>query len=91
MSRATAQRLGSKEQADRRFIQLISELQAVLPSGRWRGMEQESGIDSIRSYTYADQNSDAHIDLDLNAQLETDGDYSYLVTIFGWAATQPQL
>jgi hypothetical protein len=54
-------------------------------------MEQESGIDSIRSYTYADQNSDAHIDLDLVAQLETGGEYFYLVTIFGWAATEPRL
>jgi hypothetical protein len=53
-------------------------------------MEQESGSDSIRSFTYADQNSDAHIDIDLIAQLETERDYSYLVTIFAWAATEPQ-
>jgi hypothetical protein len=83
--------IGSKEQASHRFIGLINELQAVLPSDSWRGAETQPGIDSIRSYTYEDQNSDAHIDIDLNAQLETDGDYSYQVTIFGWAATQPQL
>jgi hypothetical protein len=83
--------IGSKQEADRRFTQLISELQAVLPAGRWRGMKQESGIDSIRSYTYADQNSDAHIDIDLVAQLETGGEYFYLVTIFGWPATEPRL
>jgi hypothetical protein len=81
----------SKQEADRRFIQLINELQAVLPAVRWRGMEKESGIDSIRSYTYADQNSDAHIDLDLVVQLQTGGEYFYLVTIFGWAATEPRL
>ena len=83
--------VGSKQEADRRFIQLINELRAVLPPVRWRGMEKESGIDSIRSYTYADQNSDAHIDLDMVVQLKTGGEYFYLVTIFGWAATEPRL
>jgi len=83
--------IGSKEEASQRFIRLINELQAVLPSDRWTGEETQPGIDSIRSYTYEDQNSDAHIDIDLISQLETEGDYSYLVTIFGWAATQPRL
>ena len=83
--------IGNKEEADRRFIRLIDELQVVLPSDRWRGMEIAPGIDSIRSYTYADQNSDAHIDFDLIVQLKTGGEYFYLVTIFGWAATEPRL
>jgi hypothetical protein len=82
---------GNKEEADRRFIRLINELQAVLPSDRWRGIETEPGIDTIRSYTYEDQNSDAHIDIDLIVQLEMEGDYSYLVTIFGWGAMEPRL
>jgi hypothetical protein len=85
--------IGTKEEADRRFTRLIDELQAVLPSDRWRGVEVQQaqpGIDSIRSYTYEDQNSDAHIDIDLIAQLESERDYSYLVTIFAWAATEPQ-
>jgi hypothetical protein len=81
----------SKEEADRRFIGLINELQAVLPSDRWRGLETEPGIDSVRSYAYEDQNSDARIDIDLVPQRETEGEYSYLVSIFGWAATEPQL
>jgi hypothetical protein len=54
-------------------------------------METEPGIDSIRSYIYEDQISGAYIDIDLIAQLETEGEYSYLVTIFGWAATEPRL
>ena len=83
--------IGSKEEASQRFIWLINELQAVLPSDRWRGIETEPDIDSIQSYTYEDRNSDAHIDIDLIAQLEMEGDYSYLVTIFGWAATEPRL
>jgi hypothetical protein len=83
--------IGSKEEASQRFIRLINELQAVLPSDRWRGEETQPGIDSIRSYTYEDQNSGAHIDIDLIAQLDMEGDYSYLVTIFGWAATEPRL
>jgi hypothetical protein len=83
--------IGNKEEASQRFIRLINELQAVLPSDRWRGEETQPGIDSIRSYTYQDQNSDAHIDIDLIAQLETEGEFSYLVTIFGWGATEPRL
>jgi hypothetical protein len=83
--------IGSKEEASQRFIRLINELQAVLPSDRWRGEETQPGIDSIRSYTYEDQNSGAHIDIDLIAQLDMEGDYSYLITIFGWAATEPRL
>jgi hypothetical protein len=81
----------SKEEASHRFIQLINELQAVLPSDRWRKVETQPGIDSIRSYTYEDQNSGAHIDVDLMVQLETTGEYSYLISIYGWAATEPRL
>ena len=83
--------IGRKEEASQRFIRLINELQAVLPSDLWTGEETQPGIDSIRSYTYEDRNSDAHIDIDLIVQLETEGEYSYLVTIFGWAATEPRL
>ena len=81
----------SKEEASQRFLRLINELRAVLSSDRWTGEETQPGIDSIRSYTYEDQNSDAHIDIDLIGQLEMEGDHSYLVTIFGWAATEPRL
>src|SRR5882724_7223135 len=83
--------IGSKEEASQRFVWLINELQAVLPSDRWRGEETQPEIDSIRSYTYQDQNSGAHIDIDLIGQLEMEGDSSYLVRIFGWAATEPRL
>ena len=83
--------IGSKEEASQRFIGLINELQAVLPSDRWRGEETQPEVDSIRSYTYEDQNSGAHIDIDLIGQLDMEGDYSYLVRIFGWAATEPRL
>jgi hypothetical protein len=83
--------IGSKEEASQRFLWLINELRGVLPSNRWRGEETQPGIDSIRSYTYEDRNSDAHIDIDLIGQLEMEGDYSYLIRIFGWAATEPRL
>lgn len=83
--------IGSREEAGHDFIRLINELQAVLPSDSWRGIEMQPGVDSIRSYTYEDQNSGAHIDIDLIAQLKTEGEYSYHVTIFGWAATEPRL
>ena len=83
--------IGSKEKADHRFIELIDELQAALPSDRWRGVETEPRIDSMRSYSYEDQDSDAHIDIDLIGRPQTQGTYSYLVTIFGWTATEPRL
>ena len=83
--------IGSKEEASQRFLWLINELRGVLPSNRWTGEETQPGIDSIRSYTYEDRNSDAHIDIDLMAQLEMEGDSSYLVRIFAWAATEPRL
>ena len=76
---------------DHRFIELIDELQAALPSDRWRGVETEPRIDSMRSYSYEDQDSDAHIDIDLIGRPQTQGTYSYLVTIFGWTATEPRL
>jgi hypothetical protein len=82
---------GSKEEADRRFVRIIDEMQAVLPSDRWSGAEMPPRIDSLGSYSYTDQNSGAHIDIDLIARPETEGSSSYLVTIFGWAATQPRL
>ena len=33
----------------------------------------------------------AHIDIDLIVQLETEGEFSYLVAIFRWPATEPRL
>jgi hypothetical protein len=86
-----ASAIGSKEEVSQRFIGLINELQAVLPSDRWRGIETQPEVDSIRSYTYEDRNSDARIDIDLIGQLEMEGDESYLIAIFGWAATEPRL
>jgi hypothetical protein len=66
--------IGSKEEASRRFIQFINELQAVLPSDPWSGVATRPRIDSIRSYTHEDKNSGAHIDIDLIGQLETTGE-----------------
>ena len=83
--------IGNKEEADRRVIWLIDELRVVLPSDGWRGMETAPGIDSIRSYTYEDQNSDAHIDIDLITITEMEGEPSYRVAIYGWPATEPRL
>ena len=81
----------NKEEAGYRFIRLINELQVVLPSDGWRGAETQPRIDSIRSYTFEDRNSNAHIDIHLIAQLVTEGKYSYLITIFGWGVTGPRL
>jgi len=78
--------IGSREEAGDRFIQFVDELQSALPSDRWRKVKEEPRIDSTRSYTYEDQGSDAHIDIDLIPRAD-----SYMVTIFGWTATKPRL
>src|SRR2546422_5543802 len=78
--------IGTREEAGDRFIRFVDELQSALPSDRWRKAKEELRIDSTRSYTYEDQGSDAHIDIDLIARAD-----SYMVTIFGWTATKPRL
>jgi hypothetical protein len=78
--------IGTREEAGNLFTRFVDELQSILPSDRWRRIQEEPRLDSIRSYTYEDQESDAHIDLDLIARVD-----SYMVTIFGWTATDPRL
>ena len=78
--------IGTREEAGNRFIRFVNELQSALPSDRWRKIQEEPRIDSTRSYTYEDQDSDAHIDIELIARAD-----SYMVTIFGWTATKPRL
>jgi len=72
------------EEAETLFTRLVDELQAALPSDRWKGMKQEPGMSSVRSYTYMDQGSNAHIDIDIIAQPGLGGQSSYIVSIFGW-------
>ena len=74
----------TEEEAMTLFTGLIDELQAALPSDRWRGMQKESGTASIRSYTYDDQRSNAHIDIDRIAGTGSSGQNFYMVAIFGW-------
>jgi hypothetical protein len=83
--------IGQKEGAERRFTGLINELQAVLPPERWTGAETEPRVGSIRSYTWGDQTSEAQIDIDIIPQWSPDEKISYVVTIFGWTANEPQL
>jgi hypothetical protein len=78
--------IGTREEAGDLFTRFVDELQSTLPSDRWRKIKDEPRINSIRSYIYEDQHSAAHIDLDLIARAD-----SYMVTIFGWTATNPQL
>ena len=78
--------IGTREEAGNLFTRFVDELQSMLPPDRWRKVKEAPRIDSIRSYTYEDQKSDAHIDIDLIARVD-----SYMVTIFGWTATDPRL
>jgi hypothetical protein len=74
----------TEEAADTLFISLVDAVNDSLPPEAWNGLQKEPGIDSIRSYTYEDQESDAHIDIDIIAQARPTGQSSYLVSIFGW-------
>jgi hypothetical protein len=73
----------TEEDAENLFSRLLNELQAGLPSDRWTGTQKEPGTASIRSYTYEDQTSKAHIDIDIIAR-QPAGPSSYIVSIFGW-------
>ena len=75
----------TEEKADTLFTRLVDELQAALPSDRWIGMKRKPGIASIRSYTYEDQKSNSHIDIDIIPRMGFGGQNSYIVSTFGWA------
>jgi hypothetical protein len=74
----------TEEEAVTLFTSLIDELQTALPSDRWRGMQKDPGSASIRSYTYADQRSNARIDIDIIAGTGPSGQSIYMVSSFGW-------
>jgi len=76
----------TEEEAVTLFTWLIDELQTALPSDRWKGTKKESrtGMASSRSYTYADQNSNAHIDVDIIAGTGPSGQNFYMLSTFGW-------
>jgi hypothetical protein len=59
----------TEEEAVTLFTSLIDELQAALPSDSWIEARKEPGLAPwIRSYTYADQNSYALIDIGIIAE-----------------------
>jgi hypothetical protein len=72
------------EEADTLFTRLVDELQAALSSDTWKGMKREPGTASIRSHTYVNQGSNAHIDIDIIARPGLGVQSSYIVSIFGW-------
>jgi hypothetical protein len=84
----------TEEEAVTLFTSLIDDLQAALPSDGWIGVRKEPGRGTvwIRSYTYEDQNSYAHIDIGIiggtgpSGQNFYSGTNSYMVAIFGWPA-----
>jgi hypothetical protein len=71
------------EEAETLFTRLVDELQAALPSDRWKGMKRKPGTASIQSQTYVDQGSNAHIDIDIIPRPGLGAQSSYIVSIFG--------
>ena len=78
----------SEKEAGNLFTQFAYDLQAALPSDSWRKVDNMPAIGSIRSSTYEDQISGAQIDIDLITRLTVEGQYSYIITIYGWTATE---
>jgi hypothetical protein len=76
--------IDSEEAADVMFTRFVGELQGVLPPERWQGSKKEPGVNTVRSYVYADRKSDAHIDIDVVAEHAKDRDGLYVVSIFAW-------
>jgi hypothetical protein len=72
------------DEAETLFTRLVDELRAALPSDRWKGTNMAPGVASIRSYTYLDQASNAHIDIDIIGLPGREAQSSYMVSIFGW-------
>jgi hypothetical protein len=79
--------IDGEQEAGNRFTQFDDELQAALPSDSWRNGDTIPTSGSIRSSSYEDQNSGARIDVDLIARLMPEGGYSYVLEVYGWAAT----
>jgi hypothetical protein len=73
--------IASEDEAVNRFTQVVDELQSALPSERWTGKSTPETA-SIRSYTYRDQNSGAHIDIDIIVQ--AGGPRAYVISAFAW-------
>jgi hypothetical protein len=76
--------VNSEAEAEALFAKLLYHLQAALPADSWRGIQKAPGIASSRSYTYQDQRSNAHIDIDIVARPKPQGPNAYIVSIFGW-------
>jgi len=76
--------VNTEKEAVTPFSRLVDEVQAALPSDRWRGMQKEPGTAWIRSYTYEDRRSNAHIDIDITRRTEPSGQSFYMVSLFAW-------
>ena len=74
----------TEEEAVTLFSRVVDEVQAALPSDRWRGMQKEPGTAWIRSYTYEDQTSNAYIDIDITHRTGPSGQSFYMVSLFAW-------
>lgn len=74
----------TEEAADRLFTRFVDELHGVLPAERWQGSARQPGVNTVRSYIYADRRSDAHIDIDVVSEPEKDRDDVYIVSIYAW-------
>jgi hypothetical protein len=73
----------TEDEAVTLFTRLVDALQSSLPTGRWIGIKGLQTA-SVRSATYRDQNSSAHIDIDIITRLALGGRNAYVVSAFAW-------
>ena len=74
-----------QKEAENVFTRLVADVEAALPSGRWLLVTTVSRPGSIRSVSYEDEKTAAQIDIELLAQTTAEAQFSYVISLYGWA------
>jgi hypothetical protein len=73
-----------QKDAENAFSQLVADLEAALPSGRWQPVTTVPTLGSSRSVSYADEKTAAQIDIELLKQPTAESQSSYVISLYGW-------
>ncbi|TMB65273.1 MAG: hypothetical protein E6J54_26135 [Deltaproteobacteria bacterium] len=75
--------INNEKEAENVFKQLVDDVKAALPAGRWEVVKVEPRVGSVRSITYEDRKS-ARIDIELLVSSTMEVQSSYVVSLYGW-------
>ena len=75
--------INNEKEAENVFKQLVDDVKAALPAGRWEVVKVEPRVGSVRSITYEDRKS-ARIDIELLVSFIMEVQSSYVVSLYGW-------